>query len=138
MQFVAQWPDESQSCRQRVDPTLKKFNEIYCIYCIDAFSFTFTLYDVRPKLTFATTSRRMARTRVREVKMACKSCKLENQYNFNSEIAIHFPGLKGLDKPAVLVFPPVTICLRCGYAEFAVHGEPLEQLRNNSTDSMAS
>ena len=43
---------------------------------------------------------------------ACKS--------FTSEIAIHFPGLNGLNKPLVWVFPEVMVCLKCGTAEFVV------------------
>ena len=42
--------------------------------------------------------------------MACKSCHSENQRNFISEIAIHFPGLAGLSKPIVLVFPTIVVC----------------------------
>jgi hypothetical protein len=36
------------------------------------------------------------------------------------EIAIHFPGVKGLEKPIVWVFPEVSVCLSCGNAEFVV------------------
>jgi hypothetical protein len=35
-------------------------------------------------------------------------------------MAIHFPGLKGIDKPVVWVFPEIVVCLVCGTAEFAV------------------
>ena len=35
-------------------------------------------------------------------------------------IAIHFPGLKGLDKPVVWVFPKLLVCLNCGFTEFVV------------------
>jgi len=45
---------------------------------------------------------------------------------FNGEIAIHFPGLKGLPKPIVWVFPKLLVCLNCGAAEFHV---PQDQLR---------
>ena len=38
----------------------------------------------------------------------------------NGEIAIHFPGLEGLDKPIVWVFPKLLVCLNCGFAEFAI------------------
>jgi hypothetical protein len=37
--------------------------------------------------------------------MPCKSCQSERQSNFNGELAVHFRGLKGLDKPIVWVFP---------------------------------
>lgn len=50
----------------------------------------------------------------------CTSCQSENQKTFTAEIAIHFPGLKGLDKPIVWVFPVVFVCLDCGRSEFTV------------------
>jgi hypothetical protein len=37
--------------------------------------------------------------------MTCKSCNSENQRRFNSEINVHLPGLKNLDKAPVLYFP---------------------------------
>jgi hypothetical protein len=52
--------------------------------------------------------------------MACKSCGSENQTEFGTEINIHFPGRKGLDKPAVLVFPKLVVCLDCGDSRFVV------------------
>jgi hypothetical protein len=58
--------------------------------------------------------------------MCCKSCGSENVREFNGEIAIHFPGLQGLDKPIVWVFPKLTVCVRCGVTEFRM---PEEQLR---------
>ena len=60
--------------------------------------------------------------------MSCKSCKSENQSIFNGEIAIHFPGLKGLDKPIVWVFPKLVVCLDCGFTEFAIPDTELRQL----------
>jgi hypothetical protein len=60
--------------------------------------------------------------------MSCKSCKSENQSIFNGEIAIHFPGLKGLDKPIVWVFPKLVVCLDCGFTEFAIPEKELRQL----------
>jgi hypothetical protein len=50
---------------------------------------------------------------------------------FTAEMNIHFPGRENLDTPTVWVFPPVTICLHCGCADFVVHGEPLQKLRDN-------
>ena len=58
--------------------------------------------------------------------MSCKSCQSQNQHNFTAEVAIHFPGLKGLDKPIVWVFPKPLVCLDCGFTEFAV---PERELR---------
>jgi hypothetical protein len=63
------------------------------------------------------------------VKLSCKSCKSENQRNFNGEICIHFPGLEGLDKPIVWVFPRLAVCLDCGFAEFTVPERELQVLQ---------
>jgi hypothetical protein len=41
-------------------------------------------------------------------------------------MAIHFPGLKDLEKPLVWVFPELLVCLKCGTAEFEI---PEGQLR---------
>ena len=67
--------------------------------------------------------------------MSCKGCQYDKQRVFNGEVAIHFPGLEGLDKPIVWVFPKLLVCSHCGFAEFAVperemqvllHGSPVE------------
>jgi hypothetical protein len=60
--------------------------------------------------------------------MSCKSCQSENQRTFNGEIAIHFPGLKGLDKPIVWVYPKLLVCLNCGFTEFAIPETEFRQL----------
>lgn len=52
--------------------------------------------------------------------MACKSCGSDNQSEFGAEINIHFPGRKGLDKPAVLVFPKLVVCLDCGFTHLTL------------------
>jgi hypothetical protein len=58
--------------------------------------------------------------------MSCKSCQSDNEQTFSAEIAIHFPGLKGLDKPIVWVFPKLVVCLDCGVTEFSI---PQTELR---------
>jgi hypothetical protein len=60
--------------------------------------------------------------------MPCKSCKSLNQSKFTAEIAIHFPELNYIDKPAVWVFPEVVVCLNCGTAEFTVPEAELRQV----------
>ncbi len=60
--------------------------------------------------------------------MSCKACRSENQRDLRGEVAIHFPGLKGLDKPIVWVFPKLWVCLNCGFTEFVVSESELHQL----------
>lgn len=50
----------------------------------------------------------------------CKSCTSENQRWFTSEIAVHFSGLKNLDKPTLFLFPKLLVCMDCGFTEFAI------------------
>jgi hypothetical protein len=61
----------------------------------------------------------------------CRSCRSANLSTFNGEIAIHFPGLEGLDKPIVWVFPKLPVCLKCGLAEFVVPEAELRQLEES-------
>jgi hypothetical protein len=65
----------------------------------------------------------------------CKSCQSDKQSTFDGEIAIHFRGLEGIDKPIVWAFPKIKVCLNCGFSEFVVpdcelqvliHGKPVE------------
>ena len=60
--------------------------------------------------------------------MPCKSCGAVNQSKFTGEMAIHFPGLKNIDKPVVWVFPELIVCLDCGTTEFVVPEAELRQL----------
>ncbi len=64
--------------------------------------------------------------------MACKGCGSDRQSVFNGEIAIHFRGLEGLDKPIVWVFPKVVVCLLCGFTEFTVPERELQVLEQCS------
>jgi len=58
----------------------------------------------------------------------CKACQSRTQREFNGEIAIHFPGLEGLDKPIVWVFPQLLVCLGCGFTEFSIPESELQLL----------
>lgn len=64
--------------------------------------------------------------------MACKSSGSGNQNEFGAEINIHFPGLKNLDKPAVLVFPKLVVCLDCGFTEFNLAEAEMPLLRKSA------
>ncbi len=61
-----------------------------------------------------------------ESKHLCKSCRNANQKSFGGEVAIHFPGLEGLSKSIVWLFPKCYVCLSCGFTEFFV---PERELR---------
>jgi hypothetical protein len=69
--------------------------------------------------------------------MSCKRCASDEVKAFNGELAIHFPGLDGLDKPIVWVFPKLVVCLHCGFGEFVVPDDQKEQLKNSSARSVA-
>jgi hypothetical protein len=61
--------------------------------------------------------------------MVCKGCHSGQQRVFNTETAIHFPGLENLNKNIVWVFPKVMVCLHCGFTEFAVPERELQVLK---------
>jgi hypothetical protein len=67
--------------------------------------------------------------------MSCKSCRSENQRTLNGEIAIHFSGLKGLDKPIVWVYPKLLACMNCGFTEFAIPETDLRRLAEGAADA---
>ena len=48
---------------------------------------------------------------------------------FPAETNMHFRGRESLDKPGVLVFPKVLVCLDCGLAQFTVPDTALGALR---------
>ena len=52
--------------------------------------------------------------------MPCRGCASNRRSSFGGEVAIHFPGMKGLNKPIVWVFPKLLVCLDCGLTEFIV------------------
>ena len=52
--------------------------------------------------------------------MLCKRCSSENPRTFSGEVAIHFLGLEGIDKPIVWVFPDLEVCFHCGFTVFTV------------------
>jgi hypothetical protein len=71
----------------------------------------------------------------REVMMRCKSCQSKNLEKFSAEMNIHFPGLAGLQKPTVWVFPKLLVCLDCGFTEFVINDTELTKLRNSDLNA---
>jgi hypothetical protein len=57
--------------------------------------------------------------------MSCRVCSSENQSSFDTEIAIHLPGLSTAH---VFLFPNLLVCLNCGLAEFVVPETELRRL----------
>ena len=70
--------------------------------------------------------------------MSCRACTSNNQKQFGSEIIIHFSGLKDLDKPTVMVFPKVAVCLDCGLTEFTIPEAELRLLGERGAASTAA
>jgi len=62
------------------------------------------------------------------IEMSCKSCHSSNQGEFGAEMCIHFIGLKNIDKPTVLVFARLMVCLDCGFTEFVIPTPERNQL----------
>jgi hypothetical protein len=61
--------------------------------------------------------------------MSCPSCFAPMNREFTAEINIHFPGVSGLDKPTVWIFPRLAVCLGCGRAQFKIPEGELKQLQ---------
>jgi len=58
---------------------------------------------------------------------SCRSARRE----FKAEVCIHFSGIENLDKPAVFVFPSLSVCPECGAAEFVIGEIELRKLRGD-------
>ena len=69
--------------------------------------------------------------------MTCKQCASDEQKNFNGELAIHFPGWEGLNKPLVWAFPEMLVCMDCGFVEFELPAPQLAEL-NTGAQSQAN
>jgi hypothetical protein len=61
-------------------------------------------------------------------RIECLSCSSKNQRLFDGEVAIHFPGRDGFNKPIVWVFPSLSVCLDCGVTQFTTPERELKVL----------
>jgi len=61
-------------------------------------------------------------------------CSSKNQRKLSAELALHFRGRKGLDKPIVWGFPEISVCLNFGFAVFILADAPLKELGQAYTD----
>jgi len=68
--------------------------------------------------------------RILGVEMPCTSCWSANQRKFSAEINIHLDGHRNLDTPTVWLFPPLRVCLDCGFTEFEIPGTQLRELKS--------
>lgn len=69
------------------------------------------------------------------VTMKYASCGSEHVSKFRGEIAIYLSGLKNVDKPTVLVFPDLFICLARASGQFAVANGELDSLVKSDAPS---
>jgi len=65
--------------------------------------------------------------------MPCKACKSSNLRELPAEIAIHFPGMANLDRPAVFGYPRLLVCLDCGFTETVLEAAELWQIRGSDS-----
>jgi hypothetical protein len=50
--------------------------------------------------------------------MTCKACGSQQLSKLEAELCVHLGGLRELGQPPEIMFPTLTICLSCGFAEF--------------------
>src|SRR5215469_16023193 len=62
----------------------------------------------------------------------CGRCSSQCRTEFGGELAIHFTGLAGLNKPIVWVFPKLLVCMNCGLTEFLVPERELQVLETGT------
>ena len=60
--------------------------------------------------------------------MACRSCGSKDQTEFGAEIGVHSLGLENVDKPIILVFPRLLVCMNCGFTELTMSKNELRLL----------
>ena len=60
--------------------------------------------------------------------MACVLCASDSEVELSAEIMIHFSGLRNIDRPGVLLYPTILVCLNCGSSRFTVPEHELPHL----------
>lgn len=61
--------------------------------------------------------------------MTC-TCDSASHQEFSTEIFIHTAGFASLNKPTILVFQRLSVCMNCGSTEFIIPGPELKALRD--------
>jgi len=59
----------------------------------------------------------------------CRACHSNKTQKFPMENCVHLVGMENINHPGILIFEPLTVCLDCGFAEFSLTSEQLEELR---------
>lgn len=70
--------------------------------------------------------------------MSCHVCSSRNEVELSAEVNIHFRGIVNIDKPGVLMFPKVSVCLDCGGSHFVAPAAELSQLARGAAADEAS
>lgn len=68
---------------------------------------------------------------------SCPFCQSGNQREFTAEVNIHFPGMDGLTKPTVLLFPRLSVCLDCGITQFLIPDAERKLLAADNSDGQS-
>ena len=55
------------------------------------------------------------------------SCHSQQYKQFSAKGALQFPGYETLSKPHVFLFPVISVCMSCGFAEFRIQDKDLSQ-----------
>lgn len=66
------------------------------------------------------------------VNAQCKSCGSWHLVRLSTETCLHFPGLSGLKRGPIFVFPKVTVCLDCGFVQSSLSTEELRLIRGRA------
>jgi len=72
------------------------------------------------------------------VNSQCKSCASSHLVRLSTEICLHFPGLSGLKRGPIFVFPKVTVCLDCGFVQSSLSSEELGLIRERARREQAT
>ena len=60
--------------------------------------------------------------------MSCRSCGSTHVKEVPSEVNLHPPhGRKYLDVPSVFAYPPLKVCMECGFTEFKLNEDELQR-----------
>jgi hypothetical protein len=70
--------------------------------------------------------------------MFCETCGSRNEWEFPAEINIHLDTPENLDRPGLLVFPKLRVCLDCGFSRFTTPETGLWLLAISTAASKAS